>query len=223
MDSYTKASMKGFLFCKYYVEIDLIGLKSAKMLKRMRVLEECGAQFASKPIKSLKSLGSDGWFYNLNIAQHASLREIVHDGFLYPKETKALFGGTRSRQVVHRLALFNSDGQLTHVVSQSDIIKFIYNHLEALGTLASVTVTDLGLVHGSHRVVCVRPDTPALDAMVLMEEKGISAVAVVNSSGGIIGNFSISELRYEMVVLLFLRSSLTNNGRKDGGRGLLLI
>jgi CBS domain-containing protein len=31
--------------------------------------------------------------------------------------------------------------------------------------------------------------------MVLMEEKGISAVAVVNAEGAIIGNFSISELR----------------------------
>lgn len=41
----------------------------------------------------------------------------------------------------------------------------------------------------------VRPETPALDAMVLMEEKGISAVAVVNAEGAIIGNFSISELR----------------------------
>ena len=41
----------------------------------------------------------------------------------------------------------------------------------------------------------VRPETPALDAMVLMEEKNISAVAVVNAAGSIIGNFSISELR----------------------------
>ena len=42
----------------------------------------------------------------------------------------------------------------------------------------------------------VRPETPALDAMVLMEEKSISAVAVVNAQGAIIGNFSISELRW---------------------------
>lgn len=41
----------------------------------------------------------------------------------------------------------------------------------------------------------VTPDTPALDAMMLMEERNISAVAVVNNKGAIIGNFSISELR----------------------------
>ena len=41
----------------------------------------------------------------------------------------------------------------------------------------------------------VRPDTPALDAMILMETRNISAVAVVAASGSIIANFSISELR----------------------------
>lgn len=165
------------------------------MLKRMRVLEEHGGRFAGKSIKDLKSLGSDGWFYNLNIAQHASLREIIYDGFLYPKETKALFGGTRSRQVVHRLALFDTSGQLTNVVSQSDMIKFIYTHIDDLGALGDATVSELGFVSGTSGVVTVRPETPALDAMVMMEDRGISAVAVTNASGAIIGNFSVSELR----------------------------
>jgi len=185
----------GRLLLNLCTEVDLALLKDAKMLKRMRVLEEHGGKFAGKSIKDLKSLGSDGWFYNLNVAQHASLREIIHDGFLYPKETKALFGGTRSRQVVHRLAMFDSNGQITNVVSQSDMIRFLFNHLEDLGALADTTVTDLGFVSGTSGVVTVRPETPALDAMVLMEERGISAVAVTNTAGAIIGNFSVSELR----------------------------
>ena len=180
---------------KTKTEMDLALLKDAKMLKRMRVLEEMGGRFAGKSIKDLKSLGSDGWFYNLNVAQHASLREIIYDGFLYPKETKALFGGTRSRHVVHRLALFDSEGQLTHVISQSDMIKFLYNHLDDLGGLADASVSDLGFVSGTAGVVTVRPETPALDAMILMEDRGISAVAVTNANGSIIGNFSVSELR----------------------------
>jgi len=108
---------------------------------------------------------------------------------------RALFGGTRSRKVVHRLALFDADGQLTNVVSQSDMVKFLYGHMDELGRLGDATVADLGFVRGPASVVTVRPETPALDAMVLMEERSISAVAVVNENGGIIGNFSISELR----------------------------
>jgi hypothetical protein len=61
--------------------------------------------------------------------------------------------------------------------------------------MAAASVGDLGFVCGAAGVVSVTPDTPALDAMVLMEERGISAVAVVGGGGGIVGNFSISELR----------------------------
>jgi 5'-AMP-activated protein kinase, regulatory gamma subunit len=183
------------ILASFLQEVDLAMLKDAKMLKRMRILEDQGTRFAGKPIHDLKALGADGWFYALRSAQHASLRDIVYDGFLYPKETKALFGGSRSRQVVHRLALFNTDGRLTNVVSQSDVVTFIYQHLEDLGKLGDATVTDLGFVRGHAGVLTVRPETPALDAMVLMEERNISAVAVVNASGSIIGNFSISELR----------------------------
>lgn len=32
--------------------------------------------------------GSDGWFYPQHAAENASLREIIHDGFLYPKDSK---------------------------------------------------------------------------------------------------------------------------------------
>jgi hypothetical protein len=72
----------------YAAEVDLPELKEAKMLKRMRIFEESGVRFSGKCIRDLKSLGSDGWFYNLKGAANTSLREIIHDGFLYPKEAK---------------------------------------------------------------------------------------------------------------------------------------
>ncbi|PRW33691.1 CBS domain [Chlorella sorokiniana] len=182
------------LLSSFLHEVDLKALADAKMLKRMRILEEQGARFAGKCIKDLRSLGSDGWFYPQHAAENTSLREIIHDGFLHPKDSKrVVFGGTRSRQVVHRLALFDSAGHLSHVISQSDVIKYIYDHMDDLGELADASIQAVGFIKGS--VISVRPETPALDAMVLMEEKNISAVAVVNAQGSIIGNFSISELR----------------------------
>jgi hypothetical protein len=42
-----------------------------------------------------------------------------------------VFGGTRSRHVVHRLALFTTDGDLSHVISQSDVIKWVTAGLPA--------------------------------------------------------------------------------------------
>ena len=52
---------------------------------------------------------------------------------------------------------------------------------------------DLGWA--DRKVVCVTPDTAAIDALVLMAEKNISGVAVVSDSGALIGNFSFSDLR----------------------------
>lgn len=171
-------------------------LKEAKMLKRMRILEEEGIKFSAKPIKDLKRLGSDGWFYSLDAAASTTLYDIIHDGFIYSKDLEhdqGDFGSTRTQKIVHRLAIFDQSGSVTQIVSQSDVVKFLHANKKDFGSILSQTVECLGLVKGA--VISVAPETPALDAMALMEDRAISAVAVVNSKGAIIGNFSISELR----------------------------
>jgi len=184
------------ILSSFLLEIDLKELQNAKMLKRMRVLEEKGQEFACKAIQELKSLGSDGWFYDLEETKHASILEIIMDGFLNLGNKPAdAFGGSRRRRVVHRLALCGGDGALTNVVSQSDVARFLFENLSEFGGLGDETAEELGFVRGPEHVVKVAPECPALDAMILMEERDISAVAVVNSVGSIIGNFSISELR----------------------------
>eukprot|EP00887_Chlorella_sp_A99_P002926 scaffold24.g2926.t1 len=172
------------ILSSFLQEIDLVGLREAKMLKRMRILEEQGQRFATKSINGLKSLGSDGWFYNREGAAQTSLHEIIQDGFLHPKATKNQARLGRA----HRL---NPSGGGKGRKGRGR--GYIYENLDGLGDLADRSVTDLGFVRGT--VITVRPDTPALDAMMLMEAKSISAVAVVNAQGAIIGNFSISELR----------------------------
>jgi hypothetical protein len=203
-------------------DVDLPVLKDAKMLRRMRILEAEGTKFATKPLKSLKSLGALGCSTasrgglqlplcllpaspptpdsppralpqaatagSTRSARRSTRRCVrssttrsstrgmrgersVHSADAAPCLAKAaaalvlgvalalrareapgcaarvressthswrphpelplsapvrrsgLFGGTRSRKVVHRLALFDKDGQLTHVVSQTDVIR----------------------------------------------------------------------------------------------------
>ncbi len=63
-------------------------------------------------------------------------------------------------------------------------------------TIQSCASTILVFCPESHtQVVSVTPDMSAIEAMGLMNEKQISAVAVVDGAGKIIGNFSISEMR----------------------------
>jgi CBS-domain-containing membrane protein len=51
------------------------------------------------------------------------------------------------------------------------------------------------LFPGSHAQVSIAPDVSAIEAMLLMNEHQIGAVAVVDGVGKIIGNFSVSEMR----------------------------
>jgi len=178
-------------------------LKNAKMLKRMRILEEQGIKFANTQLKDLKHTTFIHNFYNRDAFKESSLYSVIHNGFLHPStdnkgssnvETANAFGGgTRPRTVVHRLALYDQNGALTQIISQSDIMRYLYENKDALGALKGKKICDLGLVKG--QVISVPPETPALDAMILMNEKNIGALAVVNNKGAIIGNFSVSELR----------------------------
>lgn len=63
-----------------------------------------------------------------------------------------------------------------------------------LGDFGKRTAAELGW--GSREVTSVAPDVAAIEAMLLMNERQISAVAVVDGIGKIIGNFSVSEMRW---------------------------
>ena len=56
-----------------------------------------------------------------------------------PRRRRSVFGGTRSRQVVHRLALFDAEGHLSHVISQSDVIKWV-----VAGSKGAVSAVEAG-------------------------------------------------------------------------------
>jgi CBS-domain-containing membrane protein len=73
------------------------------------------------------------------------------------------------------------------------ILRFLYMNKHELGDLALRSAQDLGWA--PREVVTVGPETSAVEAMLLMNARQISAVAVVDGAGKIIGNFSVSEMR----------------------------
>ncbi|KAG2432081.1 hypothetical protein HXX76_009008 [Chlamydomonas incerta] len=185
------------------------------MLARMRRLEELGARFAQQQLRDLVCKGCDGDFLHSRHAGEARLLELVMYGFLDPKR-RGMHEGEQQAQVVHRVALFDSGGAITAVISQSDIVRFLADNSRRLGELAGSTMSELGW--DDKRVVSCTPDTPALDAMRLMVCEGVSSLAVVAepqlaatqeeeeaggeaaaavrlAGGRLLGNFSASEMR----------------------------
>lgn len=162
------------------------------MLHRMRFLQECGKPFANTRIKDLPNKGSDGGFWLGKQAVKASLVELIDKAFLSPSSCGMRSDGKPSDHM-HRVALFGNDGiTLTSIITQSDVVRFLYEHVSQLGPIASATAAELGWV--VENVVTVAPELPALDALLIMATRDISAVGV-EKNGRLIGNFSMSDMR----------------------------
>ncbi len=98
-------------------------------------------------------------------ALHDSLYEMITNGFLKPfdpntmKEKAAsshknVFGFSERRFVprAHRISIFNFHGNITGLISQSDVIRYLYRHCDELGPLRFASITSLGLVQGFDKV-----------------------------------------------------------------------
>ncbi|WIA41945.1 hypothetical protein OEZ86_009253 [Tetradesmus obliquus] len=168
-------------------------LPKMKMLQKMRLLEEQGSSFATTAIKDLKVFGGDGDFLHTSEAAQTSVLDVIVNGLLNPKERGAHQGKHIVTGTVHRVAIYDNHFRISNIISQTDIIKFIFMNKGELGDLATKTAAELGWA--SRPVVTLGPDVSAIEAMLLMNQKQISALAVVDGVGKIIGNFSVSEMR----------------------------
>jgi CBS domain-containing protein len=162
-------------------------------------LDDVAAQFCSR--KLVNVTGDDGQLLP-TIHAGMTLLDAVTQGFLStgggdertltPRSGGAASGATA---VVHRLALF-SHGAISGIISQSDIMTYLYRHSELLGPeLARSSVDALGFASGK-RVVCVTPQTPTHAAFAVMFSNRVSAVGVVApGSEELIANLSASDMR----------------------------
>eukprot|EP00879_Flechtneria_rotunda_P008799 GHRR01009215.1.p1 GENE.GHRR01009215.1~~GHRR01009215.1.p1 ORF type:complete len:348 (+),score=71.84 GHRR01009215.1:438-1481(+) len=177
----------------FLAELEGTGVENMKMLQLMRLLEEKGQAFATTAIKDLKVFGGDGDFLHVRETK-ASLQDVVVNGLLQPKERGSHMGKHIVTGTVHRVAIYDAQFRLINIISQTDIIKFLYMNQQDIGDLSKQTAAELGWAQTM--VVSVGPEVSAIEAMRLMNERQISAVAVVDGVGKIIGNFSVSEMRW---------------------------
>jgi len=98
---------------------------------------------------------------------------------------------------IHRAALFEASQQLVTTCSQTDVVRWLANLLnaqtlsEAQLSYMDYMVSDLNL--GQQKVVTISAKAPVKDALKLLGD--VSSVAVVNNRGELIGNFSETQCR----------------------------
>ncbi|KAL3155291.1 hypothetical protein ABBQ32_013075 [Trebouxia sp. C0010 RCD-2024] len=176
-------------------DLSMSSMKGHSMLQCMHALEAAGKSFGAKKLQELPELGGDGTFLLDTGMAKVSVMELVHNGFLYPRETKAVHNGEHSRTVVHRVGLFNKAGHITNIISQSDVVRWLQHQQASLGNLRHMTAQQLGWA--DKQITSVPAKTPAIECLDLMRRSNFSAVAITDSTVGnrLIGNFSVSDLR----------------------------
>jgi len=96
---------------------------------------------------------------------------------------------------IHRVPIYNSEGEIVSMLSQSDVIRLV-NAWLPLGDMKQISTKkakDLGL--GIKSVISINQSECVLMALSLISKHGVSAVAVVTDDGKLAGNFSVSDLR----------------------------
>eukprot|EP01098_Paradermamoeba_levis_P003107 TRINITY_DN1448_c0_g1_i1.p1 TRINITY_DN1448_c0_g1~~TRINITY_DN1448_c0_g1_i1.p1 ORF type:complete len:360 (+),score=102.24 TRINITY_DN1448_c0_g1_i1:89-1081(+) len=94
---------------------------------------------------------------------------------------------------VHRVALTDDHGRVKNIITQSNVIQFLAKNSAELGSKGNRLLSELGFAN--KKIVTVLEDVSAVHAFHLMKENRVSAVGVVNHSGQLIANISISDLR----------------------------
>jgi len=109
---------------------------------------------------------------------------------------------------IHRVAVVDEKGQLTNVITMSDLVQYIFNNLQPFSSLKGKTVEELHL--GIKEVVSTTTTEKTYKAFLLMNSSGVSGVAVLDEQGKIVGNISAGDLkRLDFNLELMKRLSLS--------------
>lgn len=121
-----------------------------------------------------------------------------HDPYNWVSSFTSLYDAAQAlARGVHRLAVVDNN-TVNNILSQSDIISVILSRANFQGTKFEKTLSDVGLqpVGTASTVFSVNENAIAVDVLKLMFDKKISGVPVVDDTGRIVCNFSVTDLTH---------------------------
>jgi len=97
-----------------------------------------------------------------------------------------------SAHQVHRVPVVSASGVFVSVVSQSAVLRFLWDNISKI-SIADKTLSELGLV--PKPVLAIEERHTALEAFQQIAQHEVSAIAVVDSNGQLVGNISCRDIR----------------------------
>lgn len=160
---------------------------SQHLLQRMAALSALGHSLAGEQALSL-GVQDDGDMLYASATRTTTMLDLVRAGLLHgPAQRPAL-------PARHRVGVFDSHGQVTDIISQSDVVAWLRGlGPEILGPTAGRSVQ--ALVAG-RTVVTVPATLPTDQALAVLVQHDVGAVGVVDAdSGALVGMLSESDFR----------------------------
>ncbi|KAH7327823.1 hypothetical protein B0I35DRAFT_345665 [Stachybotrys elegans] len=98
---------------------------------------------------------------------------------------------------IHQLLVTDDSGSVSGIITQLQVVEFFWNeavNFPSIDRLYAVILRDLGV--GSQQIISVNSDVPLSEALVLMNEEGLTSVAVVDNGQNVVGNISTRDVRH---------------------------
>ncbi|KAI9474379.1 hypothetical protein BX667DRAFT_470077 [Coemansia mojavensis] len=99
----------------------------------------------------------------------------------------------------HRVAVMESERAIRGILSQARVVRFFFEHSDDAASAAEKLLLDASLESlrlVTRDVVTVSPDTPVLKALSLLESHRITSLPLVDAAGCLVGNLSLSDVKY---------------------------
>jgi len=146
--------------------------------QRTRLVHEAKRQFNSKTLFDIADVSKNDPF--MPIIKGANLYQAI--------EILAKFG-------IHRVPITDDEQKIEAILSQSAVVKFLFDNLDKFATKAKKPVSELLANRETTTVLTITESTPAFEAFELMLKHRVSAVGIVDDSGVLVGVLSGTDLR----------------------------
>ncbi|KAL8829469.1 MAG: hypothetical protein Q9170_006157 [Blastenia crenularia] len=162
------------------------------------------------PLRDAKSLGNKEPF--MTLPSTANLMHAIE-----------VFGGG-----VHRLVVVEEGtDNVVGILSQLRLVKFLWENgrnFPIIDRLYSSTIKDLGI--GSQQLISINGDKALKEALTLMDNEGLTSLAVVDNQSNVVGNISTVDVRLltksssapllDNTCIHFVSVILSTRGMNDG-------
>jgi CBS-domain-containing membrane protein len=98
-------------------------------------------------------------------------------------------------KALHRIAILDSDRKLLSIITDSQVVRFLWRHHDILGDKGRFRVNEMNCWLNRKEVISIKDTEEVISGFTKLAENEISGVAVVNEDGKLVDSLSLRDLK----------------------------